>query len=64
MLVDEKVLKRLSLLNKHYPLKGKNCDNEEINKRLFEYGVKKSISNSENGNNDSITLNKFNSNRN
>jgi hypothetical protein len=37
----EKVLKRLSLLNKHYPLKGKNCDNEEI-QRLFEYGVKKS----------------------
>ena len=52
----EKVLKRLSLLNKHYPLKGKNCDNEEI-QRLFEYGVKKSISNSENSNKDSITLN-------
>jgi len=36
----EKVLKRLSLLNKHYPLKGKQCDNMEI-QRLFEYGVKK-----------------------
>ena len=39
----EKVLKRLSLLNKHYPLKGRRCDREEI-QRLFEYGVKKSIS--------------------
>lgn len=38
----EKVLKRLSLLNKHYPLKGKRCDNEEI-QRLFEYGVKATI---------------------
>ena len=38
----EKVLKRLSLLNKHYPLKGKRCDNEEI-QRLFEYGVKTTI---------------------
>ena len=38
----EKVLKRLSLLNKHYPLKGRRCDREEI-QRLFEYGVKKSI---------------------
>lgn len=42
----EKVLKRLSLLNKHYPLKGRRCDREEI-QRLFEYGVKKSISSSE-----------------
>jgi len=40
----EKVLKRLGLLNKHYPLKGKKCDNEEI-QRLFEYGVKKSLTN-------------------
>ena len=39
----EKVLKRLSLLNNHYPLKGRRCDREEI-QRLFEYGVKKSIS--------------------
>jgi hypothetical protein len=46
----EKVLKRLSLLNKHYPLKGKNCDNEEI-QRLFEYGVKKSIHKSYNSDN-------------
>ena len=38
----EKVLKRLSLLNKHYPLKGKNCDHEEI-QRLFEYGVKQTV---------------------
>lgn len=37
----EKVLKRLSLLNKHYPLTGKHCDREEI-QRLFEFGVKKS----------------------
>jgi len=49
----EKVLKRLSLLNKHYPLKGKNCDNEEI-QRLFEYGVKKSINSPYN--NDSAIL--------
>jgi len=51
----EKVLKRLSLLNKHYPLKGKNCDNEEI-QRLFEYGVKKSVSTSpsKNDNNDNV----------
>ena len=26
----EKVLKRLTLLNKHYPLKGHNCDNVEF----------------------------------
>ena len=38
----EKVLKRLSLLNKHYPLKGKQCDHEEI-QRLFEYGVKQTV---------------------
>tara|TARA_B100001059_G_scaffold48770_1_gene41746 strand:- start:15019 stop:16524 length:1506 start_codon:yes stop_codon:yes gene_type:complete len=41
----EKVLKRLSLLNKHYPLKGRRCDREEI-QRLFEYGVKNPISSS------------------
>ena len=40
----EKVLKRLSLLNKHYPLKGKNCNKEEI-QRLFQYGTKKTIVN-------------------
>ena len=38
----EKVLKRLTLLNKHYPLKGKHCQNEEI-QRLFQYGTKKSL---------------------
>ena len=38
----EKVLKRLSLLNKHYPLKGKQCNHEEI-QRLFEYGVKQTV---------------------
>ena len=32
----EKVLKRLSLLNKHYPMKGKNCDFLDI-QRLFQY---------------------------
>ena len=36
----EKVLKRLSLFNKHYPLRGKNCSIEDI-QRLFEYGIKK-----------------------
>lgn len=46
----EKVLKRLSLLNKHYPLKGRRCDREEI-QRLFEYGVKKSISSIESNSN-------------
>ena len=38
----EKVLKRLSLLNKHYPLRGRNCSIESI-QRLFEYGMKPSI---------------------
>ena len=38
----EKVLKRLTLLNKHYPLKGKNCATEEI-QRLFQYGTKHTI---------------------
>lgn len=38
----EKVLKRLSLLNKHYPLRGKNCNINMI-QRLFEYGLKKDI---------------------
>ena len=35
----EKVLKRLTLLNKHYPLRGKNCSEEDI-QRLFQYGSK------------------------
>ncbi len=34
----EKVLKRLTLLNKHYPLRGKNCHLEEV-QRLFQYGT-------------------------
>ena len=38
----EKVIKRLSLLNKHYPLRGKNCDILEI-QRLFQYGSKKNL---------------------
>jgi hypothetical protein len=38
----EKVLKRLTLLNKHYPLRGKNCRVEDI-QRLFQYGTKKSL---------------------
>ena len=38
----EKVLKRLTLLNKHYPLKGKECKPEEI-QRLFQYGTKHTI---------------------
>ncbi len=32
----EKVLKRLTLLNKHYPMKGKNCDFMDI-QRLFQH---------------------------
>ncbi len=52
----EKVLKRLSLLNKHYPLKGKNCDNEEI-QRLFEYGVKKSLNDKKSGKEDTSVTN-------
>ena len=39
----EKVLKRLTLLNKHYPLKGKNCRIDDI-QRLFQYGTKNSLS--------------------
>ena len=35
----EKVLKRLTLLNKHYPLKGEFCENQKI-QRLFQYGTK------------------------
>ena len=35
----EKVLKRLTLLNKRYPLRGKSCHLEEI-QRLFQYGTK------------------------
>jgi len=38
----EKVLKRLTLLNKHYPLKGKMCQAVDI-QRLFQYGTKKSL---------------------
>ena len=38
----EKVLKRLALLNKHYPLRGKNCSIDAI-QRLFEYGMKPTI---------------------
>jgi len=39
----EKVLKRLTLLNKHYPMSGKNCKVEDI-QRLFQYGTKKELS--------------------
>ena len=38
----EKVLKRLTLLNKHYPLRGKHCHAEEI-QRLFQYGTKTNL---------------------
>ena len=38
----EKVLKRLTLLNKNYPLKGRDCDFEDI-QRLFQYGTQKKI---------------------
>ncbi len=38
----EKVLKRLALLNKHYPLRGRNCSIDSI-QRLFEYGMKPTI---------------------
>ncbi len=38
----EKVLKRLTLLNKHYPMKGRNCRIEDI-QRLFQYGTKKDL---------------------
>ena len=46
----EKVLKRLTLLNKHYPLRGKNCRVEDI-QRLFQYGTKKSLINKGGGKN-------------
>jgi hypothetical protein len=36
----EKVLKRLTLLNKHFPLKGDDCGSEKI-QRIFEIGVKR-----------------------
>ena len=39
----EKVLKRLTLLNKHYPMKGQNCKVEDI-QRLFQYGSKNLMS--------------------
>ena len=35
----EKVLKKLTILNKNYPLVGKNCNSENI-QRIFETGVK------------------------
>lgn len=35
----EKVLKRLILLNKNYPLKGKDCGSKQI-QRIFEIGIK------------------------
>lgn len=35
----EKVMKRLALLNKNYPLRGKNCDNIEI-QRVFDERTK------------------------
>ena len=35
----EKVLKRLTLLNKNYPLVGKDCNSENI-QRIFETGIK------------------------
>ena len=35
----EKVLKRLTLLNKNYPLKGSACNSENI-QRIFETGIK------------------------
>jgi len=38
----EKVLKRLTLLNKHYPLRGKSCKVEDI-QRLFQYGTKEEL---------------------
>ena len=37
----EKVLKRLVLLNKNYPLEAKNCDVDDIQRRIFESGYKK-----------------------
>ena len=38
----EKVMKRLVLLNKHYPLRGKNCNILEI-QRLFQYNSTKNL---------------------
>lgn len=38
----EKVLKRLTLLNKNYPLKGKECEFEDV-QRLFQYGTQNKI---------------------
>ena len=35
----EKVLKRLTLLNKHYPFKGDNCNVDDV-QRMFQYGTK------------------------
>lgn len=58
----EKVLKRLSLLNKHYPLKGKNCNKEEI-QRLFQYGTKKTIANVNVNSNDTSKTNSISNTR-
>ena len=38
----EKVLKRLTLLNKHYPIRLRNCAINDI-QRLFQYGTKKKL---------------------
>ena len=38
----EKVLKRLTLLNKHYPLRIRDCAVDDI-QRLFQYGSKKAM---------------------
>ena len=35
----QKVLKRLTLLNNHYPFKGKDCNVEDV-QRMFQYGTK------------------------
>ena len=45
----EKVLKRLLLLNKHWPLKGINCHEEDI-QRIFQYGTKNKIIKNKNKN--------------
>lgn len=56
----EKVLKRLTLLNKNYPLVGKDCNSENI-QRIFETGIKqinKKIKQSENISIEKITSKK------
>ena len=52
----EKVLKRLSLLNKHYPLKGVNCQIEDI-QRLFQYGTPKNLKGKKGGKKENIEEN-------